>query len=129
MALLLYSPITKGTHKLRARGKYTFGFLDYSPTVSLNNGVSGFYTNMYTSNTTPTENTFSGTNIGNCTNFEERGFLVGVDECGDAFIDVPVTKDCYIGFTLKDMSIVYPHGTFINPILTIDEPIGNGGIV
>lgn len=122
-------PITAGTHRLRARGKYTFGFLDYSAYMSNSVGGSGFFTNMYQSNATPTESTFSGTIVANYASFEEKGFIVGIDEYGDTFIDVIITKDCYFGFTLKDMSLVYPYGTFINPIMTIDEPIGNGGIV
>lgn len=122
-------PITAGTHRLRARGKYTFGFLDYSAYMSNSVGGSGFFTNTYQSNATPTESTFSGTNIGNHGNFEERGFIVGIDEYGDTFIDVPVTQDCYLGITLKDLSVSFSYGTFIDPIITIDEPIGNGGYV
>lgn len=118
-------PVNAGTHRIRTRGKYTFAYLDYSIYAS----KAPFPTNTYQSNATPTDSTFSGTQLFGHTAILDGTVLVGIDEYGDNFLDVTITKDCYFGFTVKDLSITFPHGTFIDPIITIDEPIGSGGVV
>ena len=117
-------PVTAGTHRIRARGKYVFGLTQ----LYTQGSIGAFNTNVYQSNSTPTDTTFSGAVITNYKN-DNSGLVLNTDECNDFYIDVTVSTDCYLGFTMKDMSVEYPTANFSDPILTIDEPIGNGGIV
>lgn len=115
-------PVKAGTHRLRVRGKYVFGFLQ----TSKNTSVTAFYLNFYRANSTPSGSAFSGSTITDAT---ENTSAYGQDEYGDFYTDFTMPSDGYIGFTLKDVSYNYKNGTFKEPIITIDEPIGNGGIV
>ena len=114
--------VAKGTHKVRVRGKYVWGFLQTNKMTS----VSPYYTNFYRATSTPTDSSFAGTvltdNTVSSTNY-------GQDEYGDFYTEFTMPSDGFIGFTLKDISYIYANCTFGDPIITIDEPIGNGGIV
>lgn len=116
-------PVTAGTHRIRARGKYVFGLTQ----LYTQGSIAAFHTNVYESNNTPTDTTFSGTVVANYKN-DNSGLILNTDENGDFYIDVTISADCYLGFTMKDMSVEYPTASFGNPIITIDEPVGNGGV-
>lgn len=117
-------PVTAGTHRIRARGKYVFGLTQ----LYTNGSIAAFNTNVYQSNATPTDTTFSGSVITNYKN-DNSGLVLSTDESNDFYIDITVTADSYLGFTLKNMAAEFPTGSFSEPILTVDEPIGNGGYV
>lgn len=117
-------PITKGTHRIRVRGKYVFGLTQ----LYTKGSIAAFNTNVYQANGTPTADTFSGSVITNYKN-DNTGLVLNTDECNDFYIDVTLSADSYLGFTLKDMSVEFPTATFSNPIITVDEIIGNGGYV
>ena len=112
-------PVTAGTHKIRVRGPW---ILQYHVNSTDTSGSGR--TNFYESNGTPTIDTFNG----KVTYNHDTGGYINQDVYGDFYFEHTVSKDCYIGFTLKDESVVYPNGRFdCEPIITIDEPIGNGG--
>lgn len=117
-------PITAGTHRIRTRGKYIFGLTQ----LYTQGSITAFNTNVYQSNITPTDTAFSGSVIANYKN-DNSGLILSTDECNDCYIDVTVSADSYLGLTLKNMAAEYPTGNFGDPILTVDEPIGNGGYV
>lgn len=117
-------PIAAGTHRIRVRGKYIFGLTQlYS-----NGSIAAFNTNVYQSNATPTSAAFSGSVIANYKN-DNSGLILSTDESNDFYIDVTVSADSYLGLTLKNMAAEFPTGKFSDPIMTIDEPIGNGGYI
>lgn len=117
-------PCMAGTHRIRVRGKYVWGYLQ----ANRNNSVAPYYINFYKATSTPTDSTFAGTIINDTTNWINS--MICQDEYGDWFLEFTMPSDGYIGFTLKDMSLLYDNGTFnCDPIITIDEPIGNGGVV
>jgi len=112
-------PVTAGTHKIRVRGPWIWPEHFYS--LGAYDGYV-WYSNFYESKETPTVDTFSGTLT------YAKASRIGhfsQDEYGDFYFEPTVSKDCYIGFTLKNETIVNPNGTFrCEPILTLDEPIG-----
>ncbi len=112
-------PITAGTHRIRARGKYVFGLTQ----LYTQGSIAAFNTNVYQSNSTPTETAFSGSVITNYKN-DNSGLILNTDEYNDFYIDVTISADSYIGFTMKNMAVEYPTANFSKPILTVDEPIG-----
>lgn len=117
-------PITAGTHTIRVRGKYVFGMTQ----LYTDGSIAAFNTNVYQSNATPTDTTFSGSVIANYKN-DNSGLILSTDESNDFYIDITVTADSYLGFTLKNIAAEFPTGSFSEPILTVDEAIGNGGYV
>lgn len=121
VAIVFYCP--NGSHRIRVRGKYAFGYLQSAKATA----IGPYYTNVYQATSTPTDSTFTGTIITDTSDWTAIGYF-GQDEYGDFYIDVTTTADGYVGFNLKDMTLVYTNGTFAcEPIITIDEPIGNGG--
>lgn len=111
-------PVTKGTHRIRARGKYVFGLTQ----LYTQGSIAAFNTNVYQASGTPTADTFSGSVITNYKN-DNTGLVLNTDENGDFYIDVTASANSYLGFTMRDMSVEYPTATFSNPILTLDEEI------
>lgn len=126
-------PLKAGTHDIRVRGKWIWWFL----AIQISSSVSNLRTNVYFSTTVPTSETHGGSLL--CThNITANQYAVitegckfSIDECGDWYLTITVPQDGYLGFTLKDMSKVFAGGGSFNcePIMTIDEPIGNGGVV
>lgn len=114
-------PLKKGTHDIRVRGKWAWQFL----TVAISVATGGIArTNVYFSTTTPTADAHGGAFLFNYSFDQNRGSF-NIDEYGDWYMTTTVSSDGWLAFTLKDMSAVFPDGTFsCNPIITIDEPIG-----
>lgn len=124
--------VKKGTHDIRVRGKWVWQWL--SVQISQTNATPR--TNTYFSTTTPTSEAHGGTLL---FTFQfpdfDKPVTIGsngkfsIDECGDWYLTATVPQDGYLAFTLKDMSKVFAgSGTFnCAPIITVDEPIGNGG--
>lgn len=110
--------VSAGTHKLRVRGKYVWGFLQ----TDKMNSVSPYYTNFYRATSTPTDSAFAGATL---TDNTVASTNYGQDEHGDFYTEFTMPSDGYIGFTLKDISYIYANCTFGEPIITIDESIGN----
>lgn len=118
----LVFPVTAGTHKIRVRGPYLWPYVH----LTIANNYGPWYSNFYETTTQPSGDTFSGT----LTHCYADGDYVNQDEYGDWYFAFTASNDCYIGFTLKDMTVTYPEATYnLPPIVTLDEPIGNGGIV
>lgn len=124
-------PVAKGTHDIRVRGKWVWPWLSVHVSVA-NTTVR---TNVYFSTTTPTSEahggsllfTFQISAIDKPATIDNGKF--SIDEYGDWYLTATVPQDGYLAFTLKDMSKVFAgSGTFnCDPIITVDEPIGNGG--
>lgn len=114
-------PITAGTHRIRVRGKYIFGLTQ----LYTDGSIAAFHTNVYQSSGTPTDTTFSGSVVAKYVN-DNSDLVLSTDECNDFYIDVTLSADSYLGFTLKNMEAEYPTGNFSAPIITVDEPIGTG---
>lgn len=126
-------PLKKGTHDIRVRGKWIWWFL----AIQISSSVSGLRTNVYFSTSAPTDEAHGGSLF--CTHNATvnqyavitEGCKFSIDEYGDWYLTITVPQDGYLAFSLKDMSKVFAGGGSFNcnPIITIDEPIGNGGVV
>ena len=132
--VVVVTPVKAGTHEIRVRGKWVYWHLSVSTSTSLSNLRTG----VYFSTTTPTSEEHGGSSLYghslptlNESATISNGGQFSIDEYGDWYMTVTVSQDGYLAFTLKDMSKVFANcGSFAcEPIITIDEPIGNGGVV
>ena len=126
-------PLKKGTHDIRVRGKWIWWFLG----VQIHAIAQNLRTNIYFTTIAPTSEAHGGSLF--CTHnvtvnqyaVITEGCKFSIDEYGDWYLSITVPQYGYLAFTLKDMSKVFAGGGSFNcnPIITIDEPIGNGGVV
>ena len=75
-----------GTHRIRVRGKYVWGFLQTNKQSS----VSPYYTNFYQASSIPSESTFAGTTI---TDNSVTSANYGQDAYGDFFTEFTMPSD------------------------------------